>query len=181
MGIALFSPLLDKTGNPNRGVAFCKKLIEKFNFHNYDSLLHADTLTKLDPRVRVGNRDTELVVSLLFAAKNSDLDTIRRMYLQGTNLEVADYDGRTALHIAASEGHAELVKFLLTIAKVNHVPKDRWGRTPLEDARLFNRAQVVHVLENFSPKQEPRRCSGTDEQDEGSDSETNMYDLNMAA
>ncbi|KIH45935.1 hypothetical protein ANCDUO_24015 [Ancylostoma duodenale] len=77
MGIALFSPLLDKTGNPNRGVAFCKKLIEKFNFHNYDSLLHADSL-KLDPRQRVGSRDTELVVSLLFAAKNGDLETIQR-------------------------------------------------------------------------------------------------------
>ncbi|KJH44033.1 glutaminase [Dictyocaulus viviparus] len=77
MGIALLAPPLDKMGNSARGVAFCQKLIESFNFHNYDSLLHADS-KKHDPRRRIGNRDTELVVFLLFAAKNGDFDVIRR-------------------------------------------------------------------------------------------------------
>ncbi|RCN26060.1 glutaminase [Ancylostoma caninum] len=124
MGIALFAPPLDKMGNSTRGVAFCQKLIETFNFHNYDSLLHADS-KKHDPRRRIGNRDTELVVSLLFAAKNGDFEVVRRMYLQGTNLEMADYDGRTALHVAAAEGHMHLVKFFVNVAKVNHQPRDR--------------------------------------------------------
>ncbi|RCN32899.1 glutaminase [Ancylostoma caninum] len=125
MGIALFAPPLDKMGNSTRGVAFCQKLIETFNFHNYDSLLHADS-KKHDPRRRIGNRDTELVVSLLFAAKNGDFEVVRRMYLQGTNLEMADYDGRTALHVAAAEGHMHLVKFFVNVAKVNHQPRDRF-------------------------------------------------------
>ncbi|KAL6735434.1 hypothetical protein Aduo_005877 [Ancylostoma duodenale] len=179
MGIALFSPLLDKTGNPNRGVAFCKKLIEKFNFHNYDSLLHADSL-KLDPRQRVGSRDTELVVSLLFAAKNGDLETIQRMYLQGANLNMTDYDGRTALHIAASEGHVELLKFFLSVAQVNHSPRDRWGRTPLDEARQFDKLECAQLLENHRPEQ--KRQPGVDEIDEGSDSETTIstYDSSQS-
>ncbi|WKX94232.1 hypothetical protein Q1695_011470 [Nippostrongylus brasiliensis] len=171
MGIALFSPPLDRTGNPHRGVVFCKKLIEKFSFHNYDSLLHADSL-KLDPRRRVGNRDTELVVSLLFASKNNDTETIRRMYLQGTNLEVADYDGRTALHIAASEGHESLVRFFLFVAKVNHNAKDRWGRTPLDDARLFNNASVVQLLESHRPRKTSFHNCELDQISEDSSSET---------
>ncbi|KAK6053549.1 ankyrin repeat protein [Cooperia oncophora] len=145
MGIALFSPPLDRLGNSARGVAFCQKLIESFNFHNYDSLLHADS-KKHDPRRRIGNRDTEIVVSLLFAAKYGDFDVVRRMYLQGTNLEMADYDGRTALHVAAAEGHMHLVKFFVNVAKVNHQPRDRWGRTPLDDARSFHHEDVVRFL-----------------------------------
>lgn len=48
-----------------------------------------------------------------------------RFYMQGVNLEMADYDKRTALHLAASEGHVELVKFLINVVKVKHDPKDR--------------------------------------------------------
>ncbi|CAJ0959599.1 unnamed protein product, partial [Mesorhabditis belari] len=145
MGICLFAPPLDKMGNSTKGVVFCRKLIQSFNFHNYDSLLHADT-KKFDPRRRIGNRDTELVVSLLFAAQYGDFEAVRRLFMQGTNMEMADYDGRTALHIAAAEGHAHLVKFFLHVAKVHHNPKDRWGRVPIEDARQFKHDECIRLL-----------------------------------
>ena len=37
----------------------------------------------------------------------------------------SDYDGRTALHLGASEGHLDVVRFLLTKCKVKTDPKDR--------------------------------------------------------
>ncbi|CAK5082676.1 unnamed protein product [Meloidogyne enterolobii] len=124
MGIALWSPALDKMGNSVRGVEFCKRLIQRFNFHNYDSLVHSES-PKFDPRARVGEREKAAVVSLLFAAKAADLNTIRRMYMQKVDLEMADYDKRTALHLAASEGHFDVALFLLEIGKVKPDPKDR--------------------------------------------------------
>ena len=40
-------------------------------------------------------------------------------------MNLGDYDGRTALHLAAAEGHLRCVKFLLEECKVKHDPKDR--------------------------------------------------------
>lgn len=108
MGICLFSPLLDKTGNSSRGVNFCLKLIDAFNFHTYDSILHTES-QKIDPRRISGSKQTDLVIRLLFACKNGDFEEVRRLYVQGENLNVVDYDGRSALHLAASEVSIHIV------------------------------------------------------------------------
>ncbi|KAI6195891.1 Ankyrin and Glutaminase domain containing protein [Aphelenchoides besseyi] len=144
MGICLYSPPLDKLGNTCRGVAFCQKLIDTFNFHNYDSLLHGDAM-KTDPRRPIGSHATDIVVSLLFACRNGDFEAVRRLYIKGEDLNCIDYDGRSALHVAASEGHDEIVKFLLKCG-VNADHKDRWGRTALEDANHFNHHLCASLL-----------------------------------
>ena len=56
-----------------------------------------------------------------------------------------DYDGRTALHVAASEGHLDLVRSLVKSgAKLN--VNDRWGGSPLDDAMRHRHDDVVHFL-----------------------------------
>ena len=46
-------------------------------------------------------------------------------YQQGVDMNLGDYDGRTALHLAAAEGHVRCVKFLLEVCNVQHDIKDR--------------------------------------------------------
>ena len=48
-----------------------------------------------------------------------------RHKLSGMDMTLCDYDGRTALHLAAAEGHLECVAFLLEHCNVPHNPKDR--------------------------------------------------------
>ncbi|XP_048663065.1 glutaminase liver isoform, mitochondrial isoform X3 [Marmota marmota marmota] len=89
------------------------------------------------------------VVNLLFAAYSGDVSALRRFALSAMDMEQKDYDSRTALHVAAAEGHTEVVKFLIEACKVNPFVKDRWGNIPLDDAVQFNHLEVVKLLQDY--------------------------------
>ncbi len=70
----------------------------------------------------------EEVGTLLYYASKGNVQIIKHMLDNGTAVDAADYDGRTALHLAASEGHVAAVKLLLSYnANVN--PSDRYNDT----------------------------------------------------
>ena len=62
-----------------------------------------------------------------------------------------DYDRRTALHIAASEGHVDVCRYLVEKgAKINR--SDRWGGSPLDNAHRHRHANVVKFLREQGAK-----------------------------
>ncbi len=143
MGISIWSPRLDKHGNSVRGVEFCERLIERYSFHNYDSLTRETA--KKNPRKRKNEDIMNQIVQLIYAATNGDLDEIKRLESFGTDLNSADYDGRTALHLAAAENQEAIVKYLID-RKVNLAPIDRWGGIPLDDAIRGGNDEVIQIL-----------------------------------
>ncbi|XP_063076484.1 glutaminase liver isoform, mitochondrial-like [Engraulis encrasicolus] len=147
MGMMCWSPPLDRVGNSVRGIHFCQELVSLFNFHNYDNLRHFTK--KLDPRRQAGDDRNKSVVEMMFAAHSGDVSALRRFALSGKDMDLVDYDRRTALHVAAAEGHEDVVLFLTQICKVNPLVKDRWGNTPLDDALQFSRASMVKVLQDY--------------------------------
>ncbi len=89
------------------------------------------------------------LLEVLWAAANGDLLTIRRHVACGRPLHVADYDHRTPLHLAAAQGHADVLRFLINFFQ-NQVSRfddkskalktrlswpDRWSRTPLDELK----------------------------------------------
>ncbi|KAF7709128.1 hypothetical protein HF521_015978 [Silurus meridionalis] len=162
MGVMCWSPPLDKLGNSVRGIQFCTDLVSLFNFHNYDNLRHF--AKKLDPRREGGEQRVKSVINLLFAAYTGDVSALRRFALSSVDMEQRDYDSRTALHVAAAEGHVDVVRFLLEACKVNPVPKDRWGKTPLDEATHFGHHEVVTLLQELSSKYPPVKKISADEQ-----------------
>lgn len=63
----------------------------------------------------------------------------------GCDVNVADYDSRTCLHLAASSGQLAIVEFLLE-RKANVNARDRLGGTPLRDAVREGHLDVAKVL-----------------------------------
>jgi glutaminase len=151
MGISIWSPRLDTVGNSVRGVEFCKRLVERFSFHQYDSLIGHST--KINPRNKEKEVKASKVMELIWSASHGDLDEILRLEAEGVSPNIADYDGRTPLHLAASEGQIEVVKHLIT-KEVSLNPKDRWENTPLDDAIKSNHKDIQILLENAMQLQE---------------------------
>ncbi len=56
-----------------------------------------------------------------------------------------DYDKRTGLHLAAAQGKVEVVKYLLENGG-NAALRDRYGRTPLDEAMLNGNEEVIAML-----------------------------------
>ena len=63
-----------------------------------------------------------------------------------THVNFRDYDRRTALHVAASEGHLEICKYLVHVKRAKINRSDRWGGSPLDDAHRHRHRDVVHFL-----------------------------------
>lgn len=144
MGICIWSPKIDQNGISVRGLDFCKKFIEKFNFHNYDSLMKTED--KTDPRLQKNEAKMRGVMALVDAASRGDLFEVQRLVSVGIDINDGDYDDRTPLHLAASEGHLNVVEFLIN-NNVEISPKDRWGGTPLADAERGQHKDVISLLE----------------------------------
>jgi glutaminase len=70
---------------------------------------------------------------LTFAKTGKVSDMKKLLEVEKLEINTIDYDLRTALHVAASEGHTELCKYLIENgAELN--PVDRFDHTPSHDA-----------------------------------------------
>jgi len=101
-------------------------------------------------------------IALCDAAASNNIEVLREIILCGGDANKGDYDKRTAIHLAASEGLLEVVKFLLEEAGADHSPKDRWGGTPLDDAKRHARAQVIDYLKSKGAKASARKSNEID-------------------
>jgi len=153
MGMCTWSPRLDKLGNSARGIHFCKIMQEKYTIHRY-SLLRGVS-KKLDVR----DFSNEFYLQrrcqrLVEAATRGDIKALKLCTSEGVSLDTADYDGRTAAHLAASENNLHFLKILCN-AGANMNPIDRWGHTPLDDALSHMHDDVIEFLRSVKAEQGP--------------------------
>ena len=72
-------------------------------------------------------------------------DLIAQLLDHGVDVDTGDYDKRTALHLASSEGHVGVVELLLS-RNANVNTTDRMGFSPLVDACRHGHTQIQNML-----------------------------------
>lgn len=109
------------------------------------------TMTSVDesrpPLARGQTRNDDL----MWAAALGDLDQVKALVGLGFDPQEANYDWRTPLHLAASEGYLEICTYLIEEAQVDPSPKDRWGHTPCVDATLNGHSYVRPTPSSLPP------------------------------
>ena len=119
MGICIWSPPLDEQGNSYKGIEFCKRFSKEMDLHIFHNIIAN----------KISNEDL-LKNNFIKLCSEGSLDEIKKI-IDKVDVNCADYDKRTPLHLAAAEGKVEVVKFLLEKGAIS--TKDRWNNTPLDD------------------------------------------------
>ncbi|KAG7032738.1 Potassium channel SKOR [Cucurbita argyrosperma subsp. argyrosperma] len=89
---------------------------------------------------------------LCTAVSRGDSDLLKRLLCYGIDPNSKDYDFRTPLHVAASEGLHLMAKLLLE-SGASVFSKDRWGNTPLDEGRICGNKNLLKLLEEAEATQ----------------------------
>ena len=81
---------------------------------------------------------------LILAAQNNHIDVVRLLLGYGVEVDKIDQTGRTALHIAALEGHTKTARLLVRLAILDQTDKN--GFTPLHIAAGKGHTEIVLLL-----------------------------------
>ncbi|GJQ11123.1 hypothetical protein GpartN1_g2914.t1 [Galdieria partita] len=93
--------------------------------------------------------DVGLGFSLMEAVARNDSFEVQRLLDKGAPVTYFDYDRRTPLHVAASEGNVEVAKLLVERGASTEA-RDRWGSTPVLEALVAGHKNLAKLLRNAS-------------------------------
>lgn len=133
-------------------------IIIMFFIFSYDAYKKANWKLSLDQQKFELNYDLMLAekegnpqkYSLIIASAEGDIDVVKKLIKSGTDVNLKDYGGKTALMYAILNSHVEITEELINAgAKVNI--KDNNGYTPLRYAKHSNSdspEKIIEILKN---------------------------------
>jgi glutaminase len=71
---------------------------------------------------------------VIIAVEAGNIKTLQVLRERGVDMDIGDYDRRTALHIAVRAERIDVIRYLVGVCQVKINQIDRWGATPLNYA-----------------------------------------------
>jgi hypothetical protein len=105
----------------------------------------------------LASANEDLEIKLFHLAAQGDLDGIVALSDLSVDLHSVDYNGRTALHIAANRGHVEIVEYLLNKGLSPDTEDDN-GISALSLADTGRHFAILDVMQNFR-QEEPEESA----------------------
>ena len=122
--------------------AFCDELVSKESNCNMVSLL-------LEYKANISLRDSEGSIPLHTAAAFGRYRAVRRLILEGSDVNAVDSNGDTPLHVSAGSGYLKVVRLLLDNG-ADLFAVDKEGLTAAACAEKFGHKETKQFLEESS-------------------------------
>lgn len=164
-GIALWSPRLDSYGNSTAGLVAASYILQRWSFSCFEG---GGKLSGPRASITAGKysdgADMQHYV-LYEAAANGHIAALQGIARTGANIFVADYDGRTAAHFAASHNQPHVLALLAAVAfrKAMHAVVCSAHEGDDDDATVVEPAQWQYAAHTPMQPLHPlgRRASAT--------------------
>jgi len=169
MGMVVQNRALNEYNVPLRGLVLSALLTARFRLNLFDQLVYGDEDIAIAPAQRPQHKtqidvsSTVLFFELCTAAAAGDVRKVLLLLRWGASVTLGDYDQRTALHIACSDGQADVAKVLILRGAPLNV-RDRWGVSPADDAKrvgLWSTIQLMEQVESGQVRLQTRRNPAT--------------------
>lgn len=143
-GFATFSPRLDAQGHSVRGTAFAERIAKSLDLSMF---LGARAWSATQPTMQRNARQATAFDAFQWfsAARVGEVAEMRRLLARGVDINLTDYDGRTALHIAVEDDREAGVRYLRRKGASLDM-RNRLEETPADLARRLGRTDLLALL-----------------------------------
>lgn len=142
--------LLHNGADPHYKDKFGHSAVEDAVLNGHEEVLQLMKISKIEVPGYIFDKtftpEFQRNMQLIDSCARGKISEVQKLLCDGADVLFSDHDKRTALHLAACEGHVKVVKLLLA-AGADSASEDRWGRSGHDEAVECGHNEIVTIMD----------------------------------